>query len=140
MLESVLDCVGGEVPAVQSAVTVDASVQALMPGNGALLLKPWRAASQIKGRGLKTAYLLHLGIACLFTPFLDDRRAIWILKALWQVPASGELRTCVCGYKACIPARFRLVPFSPRGLVGSLTVVSRLPCEFWIVFLLLNCN
>lgn len=32
VLESVLDCVGGEVPAVKSAVTIDARIQALMPG------------------------------------------------------------------------------------------------------------
>lgn len=40
VLESVLDCVGGEVPAVQSAVTVDARVQALMPGKEHLSSNP----------------------------------------------------------------------------------------------------
>lgn len=37
VLDSVLDCVGGE---AQSAVTVDASVQALMPGKKHLSSNP----------------------------------------------------------------------------------------------------
>lgn len=38
--ESVLDCVGGEVPAVKSAVTIDARIQALMPGKEHLSSNP----------------------------------------------------------------------------------------------------
>lgn len=40
VLQSVLDCVGGEVPAVQSAVTRDARIQALTPGKEHLSSNP----------------------------------------------------------------------------------------------------
>lgn len=65
---------------------------------------------------LETAYLPHLGIACLFSSFLDDRCAIWILKALWQVPASGKLRTCVCRLQSLHPSPVQTGPILPTGV------------------------
>lgn len=92
----------------QSAVTVDARAQALMPERERLSSNPRaQRLSQISAPGLEIqpTYPTWGLPVCPISSFLDDRRAIWRLKALWQILDSGELCTSA-GYKVCTPTQF----------------------------------